>query len=131
MPCFKYSRNPAICRGEKDGRYKAHRKLTDAEVLKRDKWEETTLRAGKLLGYDRTAKQAQAAAANVKASNPGDDARARSSSSEKKRRAEKGGKGKGGKGGKGKDKLCETFSETGQCARGQECWFAKTTPGHP
>eukprot|EP00959_Pyramimonas_sp_CCMP1952_P029997 629374-Pyramimonas_sp.AAC.1 len=33
--------------------------------------------------------------------------------------------------GKGKDMNCRSYMETGKCTRGEECWFAKTTIGHP
>eukprot|EP00959_Pyramimonas_sp_CCMP1952_P317413 6643147-Pyramimonas_sp.AAC.1 len=33
--------------------------------------------------------------------------------------------------GRGKDIVCRSYKETGKCSRGKDCWFAKTTPGHP
>eukprot|EP00959_Pyramimonas_sp_CCMP1952_P242696 5072849-Pyramimonas_sp.AAC.1 len=64
-PCCAWPRDSKSCRGAADGCNKAHRGLTDAEKLKRDKWEQAKLDAGQSLGYERTAKQANAAAANV------------------------------------------------------------------
>ena len=136
MVCYPYSRNPANCKGPKAGCYKNHRGLSDAEKLKRDKYEEARLAAGKSLGYERTAAQAQAAAANVAANS----SRPRSTSSERRKRdgGKGGGKGKGGSKGKGKgggkggkDKPCRVFLETGKCDRGKDCWFRANTPNHP
>eukprot|EP00959_Pyramimonas_sp_CCMP1952_P066670 1391855-Pyramimonas_sp.AAC.1 len=65
IPCYAWSRDPNNCRGPADGCNKAHRGLTDVEKLKRDKWDQSKLDAGQSLGYERTVKQANAAAANV------------------------------------------------------------------
>ena len=130
LVCYPFSRGSHNCRGPKDGCYKQHRALTAEEKLKRDKYEEAKLKAGKSLGYERTTQQANAAAANVQASPTG--GRPRSTSSER-RRAEGngGGKGKAKGRGKGKDKVCRAFKDTGKCDRGKSCWFFATTTGHP
>ena len=132
MVCYKYSRGAHLCRGPKDGCYKQHRGLSAAEKLDRDKWEEKQLKAGKKLGYERTAKQANAAAANVSAapSTPRNNDRSTSSERRRKEGGKSKGRGKGGRG-KGKDKVCRVFTETGKCERGKNCWFAATTPNHP
>eukprot|EP00959_Pyramimonas_sp_CCMP1952_P387295 8116523-Pyramimonas_sp.AAC.1 len=46
MPCYAWSRDSKNCRGAADGCNKAHRGLTDAEMRKRDKWEQAKLDAG-------------------------------------------------------------------------------------
>ena len=126
MVCYPFSRAAHNCRGAKDGCYKQHRALSDAEKLKRDRYEEAQLKAGKSLGYERTTKQANAAAANVQAT----PNRERSTSSERRKAKGKGKEQKKG-GGKGKDTFCRTFKETGKCDRGKNCWFFSTTPNHP
>eukprot|EP00959_Pyramimonas_sp_CCMP1952_P074785 1562704-Pyramimonas_sp.AAC.1 len=67
-PYYAWSRDPKNCRGAADGCNKEHRGLNDAEKLKHDKWEQAKLDAGQSLGHERTAQQANAAAANVSSS---------------------------------------------------------------
>ena len=140
MICFAYSRAPQNCRGAKDGCYKQHKAekdMTDKQRMMRDQYEEKLLKAGKALGYARSAKQANAAAANVgntgrsPSAGSGGKPRSHSPSSQK-------GKGKKGKKGNGKGKPpidtkkpCPSFKETGKCSRGADCWFRANTPGHP
>eukprot|EP00959_Pyramimonas_sp_CCMP1952_P113439 2370755-Pyramimonas_sp.AAC.1 len=50
MPRCAYSRDPKNCRGSADGCNREHRALTDAEKLKRDKYEQAKLDAGNLWG---------------------------------------------------------------------------------
>ena len=136
MICFAYSRNPTNCKGPKDGCYKMHKAdkdLSTKQRLMRDKYEENTLKAGKPLGYSRSAKQANAAAANVEAAgrspSAGSGGKPRSPSP-----ASQKGKGKGGKKGKppaNPKAPCKVFKETGKCSRGADCWFRANTPGHP
>ena len=131
MVCFAFSRDAANCKGPEDGCYKQHRRLTDAEKLKRDQVEQSRVKAGKPIGYPRSADQASAAAANVE-SNKGqnDQSSVRSRSSDRDSKGKPKGKGKG-KGKGGKDAKCRAFMETGKCTRGKDCWFKETTPGHP
>ena len=90
-----------------------HRKLTDEEKLKRDRWEEAWIASGKKLPYERTEAHAAAAAKSVEAA-PG------------------GGKGNKGKGkGKGEQK-CWRFLVRGEtCPCGKDCWHRANAPGHP
>ena len=95
-------------------------KLSPDQKLKRDKYEEATIAAGKQLGYKRTPEQAEAAKRSVAAN--GNAAP-----------ADKGGKGgKGGKSGKGKPKKKCWWHLDGQvCPHGAGCWDRDNTPGHP
>eukprot|EP00959_Pyramimonas_sp_CCMP1952_P218800 4575219-Pyramimonas_sp.AAC.1 len=127
LPCYAYSRGPKNCRGPLDDCNRQHRGLTDAEKLKRDEYEQARLDAGQSLGYERAVKQANAAAANVSSSAGDGGSRASSNNSEKRRKDGDNNKGRG----KGKDMICRSLKETGTCSRGKECWFAKTTTGHP
>ena len=129
MLCYAFSRGSQNCKGPKDGCYKQHKPdnaMTAKERLDRDKYEEKRLREGKPLGYSRSAKQANAAAANVQSTG-----RSPSKGSGKGRSQSPGSQKGKGKGKKGKNKTCNAFTETGKCSRGADCWFAKTTPGHP
>eukprot|EP00959_Pyramimonas_sp_CCMP1952_P448818 9398020-Pyramimonas_sp.AAC.2 len=91
--------------------------------LKRDRHDEVQLKAGKSLGYHRTAKQADSAAANVNNSAaPRETPRSRGSSKGRDKNEEKS---------KGRGKACKVFAETGACSRGKDRWRAKNTPGHP
>eukprot|EP00959_Pyramimonas_sp_CCMP1952_P231878 4846071-Pyramimonas_sp.AAC.1 len=51
---LRYSRDPKNCRGAEGGCNRQRRGLTDAEKLKRDKYEQAKLDAGQSLGYERT-----------------------------------------------------------------------------
>eukprot|EP00959_Pyramimonas_sp_CCMP1952_P109014 2279859-Pyramimonas_sp.AAC.1 len=124
MVCYFYSRYPWNCKGPQSVRYNQRRGLAEAEMITRDKYEGTQLKAGKSLGYQRTTKQADSAAANANSAAPGETPRSRGSSKGRDRNQERGR-------GKGKDKPCLVFTETGACSRGKDCWFAKNTPGHP
>eukprot|EP00959_Pyramimonas_sp_CCMP1952_P429837 9002083-Pyramimonas_sp.AAC.1 len=108
MPCYAWSRDPRNCRGSADYCNTIHRGLSDAEKLKRDKWKQAKLDAGQSLGHERTAKQANAAAANVSSSGGDGGSRASSNSSDKRK---KGGDKNTCKG-KGKDMICRSFKET-------------------
>eukprot|EP00959_Pyramimonas_sp_CCMP1952_P004007 84205-Pyramimonas_sp.AAC.1 len=127
IPRYACSRDPKNCRGSEDGCRKAHRRLTDAEKLKRDKWEHAKFDAGQSLGYERASKQANATAANVSSTGSNGCSRAISADSDRRKKDVE----KNKSGGKGKDMVCRSYRETGRCSRGKECWFAKTIPGHP
>eukprot|EP00959_Pyramimonas_sp_CCMP1952_P103275 2159869-Pyramimonas_sp.AAC.1 len=101
LPCYAYSWDPKNCRGSLDGCNGQHRGLTDAEKLKRDKYEQAKLDSGQSLGYERTAKQANAAAANVSSTAGDSGSRASSNSSEKRKKDGDKNKGRG----KGKDMI--------------------------
>eukprot|EP00959_Pyramimonas_sp_CCMP1952_P142395 2981150-Pyramimonas_sp.AAC.1 len=108
-----HSRGPKNCRGPLDGCNRQRRGLTDAEKLKRDMYEQAKLDAGQSLGYELTAKRANAAAVNI-SSTAGDGCpRTSSNSSEKSRNGGDKNKGRG----KGKDMICRFFKETGRCTR--------------
>ena len=137
MLCYAFSRGQ--CKGPKDGCYKQHKPdkdYTPQQRLARDKYEEGKRKAGQSLGYNRTARQANAAAANVQTTG-----RSPSAGSGGKGRSPSPGSQKGkGKNKKGKGKPawvldckepCRVFKETGKCSRGADCWFRKNTPGHP
>ena len=132
MLCYAFSRNAANCKGPKDGCYKQHKPdkdYTPQQRIARDNYEEKKLKAGQQLGYSRSVKQANAAAANVQATGRSPSA----GSGDKGRGPSPGGqKGKGkNKKGKGKDVPCRFCTETGKFSRGADCWWAKNTPGHP
>eukprot|EP00959_Pyramimonas_sp_CCMP1952_P306919 6423584-Pyramimonas_sp.AAC.1 len=76
------------------------------------------------MGYQRTTRQADSAAAYATDAVPGDTPRSRDSS---KGRGKQEGTGKR----KGKDQPCKAFTEIGACSRGRDCWSAKNTPNHP
>eukprot|EP00959_Pyramimonas_sp_CCMP1952_P180893 3782778-Pyramimonas_sp.AAC.1 len=79
----------------------------------RDKYEQAKLDAGQYLGYERTVKQASAAAANVSSTAGDGGSRAPSNSSENRRKDGDKNKGRG----KGKYMICRSFKETGKCTR--------------
>eukprot|EP00959_Pyramimonas_sp_CCMP1952_P331612 6944083-Pyramimonas_sp.AAC.1 len=74
------SRTRTLSEGSKERQSKQRRGLTDAENIKRDKFEEAQLKAGKSLGYQRTARQADSAAANAAEAIPANAPRSRDSS---------------------------------------------------
>eukprot|EP00959_Pyramimonas_sp_CCMP1952_P409991 8592405-Pyramimonas_sp.AAC.1 len=90
-------------------------------------WEQAKLDAGQSLGHERTAKQTNAAAANVSSTGDNSGSRASSTNSDKRKRDGDNNKGNG----KGKDMICRSHKETGKCSRSKDCWFARTTAGHP
>eukprot|EP00959_Pyramimonas_sp_CCMP1952_P194568 4068734-Pyramimonas_sp.AAC.1 len=77
MVCYAWSRDPRNCKGPPDGCYRQRRGLTDAEKIRRDKFEEAQLKAGKSLGYQRTTRQADSAAANAAEASPASTPRSR------------------------------------------------------
>eukprot|EP00959_Pyramimonas_sp_CCMP1952_P080891 1689879-Pyramimonas_sp.AAC.1 len=77
MVCDAWSRDPRNCEGPQSGCYKLRRGLSEAEKIKRDRCEEAQLKAGKSLGYQRTSRGADSAAANASDASPGDAPRSR------------------------------------------------------
>eukprot|EP00959_Pyramimonas_sp_CCMP1952_P096785 2022993-Pyramimonas_sp.AAC.1 len=65
MACNAWSRDPRNCKGPQSGCYKQRGGLSEAEKIKRDKYEEAQLKAGKSLGHQRTSREADSAAANA------------------------------------------------------------------
>ena len=103
MLCYAFSRSAANCRGPKDGRFKQHKPdkdFTPQQRITRDNYEDKKLKAGQPLGYPRSAKQANAAAANVQATGrspsagSGGKGRSQSPGSQKGKGKSKKGKGK-------------------------------------
>eukprot|EP00959_Pyramimonas_sp_CCMP1952_P238599 4985782-Pyramimonas_sp.AAC.1 len=80
MVCYARSRDLRNCKGTQDGCYRQRRGLTDAGKIRRDKFEEAQLKAGKSLGYQRTTRQAVSATANATEASPASAPRSRGSS---------------------------------------------------
>eukprot|EP00959_Pyramimonas_sp_CCMP1952_P468034 9492556-Pyramimonas_sp.AAC.1 len=80
MVCYPWSRDPRNCEGPQDGCYRQRRGLTDAEEIRRDKFEEAQLNAGTSLGCQRTTRQADSAAADATEASPASAPRSRDSS---------------------------------------------------
>eukprot|EP00959_Pyramimonas_sp_CCMP1952_P217652 4552147-Pyramimonas_sp.AAC.1 len=68
------------CNGPRGGLSRQRRGLADAEKIRRDNFEEAQLKAGKSLGYQRTTRQADSAAANATEASPADAPRSVGSS---------------------------------------------------